>query len=146
MILRESGDYTERLASSSANPYSCRIAVLRGLLKPHLMVTHMVWFRQQQLYIGDYMNRSTTYLKKNIDLDALEDKSKQEIAELILKVYDRTYSTTRQKIGEILMEDNKKSGLIKIFLAMNNSDDTSSYIDETPVTPSPPSIKWTNIK
>ena len=146
MILRESGDYTERLASSSANPYSCRIAVLRGLLKPHLMVTHRVWFRQHKLYIGECMNRSNIYLKKNIDLDALEDKSKQEIAELILKVYDRTYSTTRQKIGEILMEDNKKSGLIKIFLAMNNSDDTSSYIDETPVTPSPPSIKWTNIK
>ena len=110
------------------------------------MVTHRVWFRQHKLYnIGDCMNRSTTYLKKNIDLDALEDKSKQEIAELILKVYDKTYSTTRQQIGDILMEDNKKSGLIKIFLKMNNSDDTSSYIDATPVTPAPPSIKWTNI-
>ncbi len=91
------------------------------------------------------MNRSTTYLKKNIDLDALEDKSKQEIAELILKVYDRTYSSTRQQIGEILMEDNKKSGLIKIFLKMNGSDDTSSYIDATPVVPIGPKIKWTNI-
>ena len=86
-----------------------------------------------------------TYLKKNIDLDVLEDMAKKDIAELILKVYDKTYSTTRQQIGEILMEDNKKSGLIKIFLKMNNSDDTSSYIDATPVTPAPPTIKWTNI-
>jgi len=85
-----------------------------------------------------------TYLKKNIDLDTLEDMAKKDIAELILKVYDRTYSTTRQQIGDVLMEDNKKSGLIKIFLKMNNSDDTS-YIDATPVTPAPPSIKWTNI-
>ncbi len=91
------------------------------------------------------MNRSTTYLRKNIDLDVLEDMAKKDIAELILKVYDKTYSTTRQQIGEILMEDNKKSGLIKIFLKMNKSDDTSGYIDATPVIPTPPSIKWTNL-
>ena len=91
------------------------------------------------------MNRSTTYLKKNIDLDALEDKSKQEIAELILKVYDRTYSTTRKQIGEILMEDYKKSGLVKYFLDMNSSDNTSSCIDSNPIPPVGPKIKWTNI-
>ena len=91
------------------------------------------------------MNRSTTYLKKNIDLDALEEKSKQEIAELILKVYDRTYSSTRQQIGEILMEDNKKNGLVKYFLEMNSSNDTSSCVDANPITPVGPKIKWTNI-
>ena len=62
-----------------------------------------------------------TYLKKNIDLDTLEDMAKKDIAELILKVYDKTYNTTRQQIGDVLMEDNKKSGLIKIFLKMNLS-------------------------
>ena len=91
------------------------------------------------------MNRSTTYLKKNIDLDALEEMSKKDVAELILKIYDRTYNTTRQRIGEILMEDYKKSGLIKYFLEMNSSDDTSSYIDANPVPPVGPKIKWTNI-
>ena len=145
MILRESGVYTERLASLSANPHTCRIAVLRGLLKPHLMVTHRVWFRQQQLYIGDYMNRSTTYLRKNIDLDTLEDMSKKDVAELILKIYDRTYNASRKRIGEILMEDYKKSGLVKYFLEMNNSDDTSSCVDANPVPPVGPKIKWTNI-
>ena len=145
MILRESGVYTERLASLSANPHTCRIAVLRGLLKPHLMLTHRVWFRQQQLYIGDYMNRSTTYLRKNIDLDTLEDMSKKDVAELILKIYDRTYNASRKRIGEILMEDYKKSGLVKYFLEMNSSDDTSSCVDANPVPPVGPKIKWTNI-
>ena len=145
MILRESGVYTERLVSLSANPYTCRIAVLRGLLKPHLMVTHRVWLRQQQLYIGDYMNRSTTYLRKNIDLDTLEEMSKKDVAELILKIYDRTYNASRKRIGEILMEDYKKSGLVKYFLEMNSSDDTSSCVDDNPVPPVGPKIKWTNI-
>ena len=145
MILRESGVYTERLASLSANPHTCRIAVLRGLLKPHLMVTHRVWLRQQQLYKGECMNRSTTYLRKNIDLDTLEEMSKKDVAELILKIYDRTYNASRKRIGEILMEDYKKSGLVKYFLEMNSSDDTSSYIDATPVVPVGPKIKWTNI-
>jgi hypothetical protein len=91
------------------------------------------------------MNRSTTYLKKNIDLDALEEMSKKDVTELILKLYDKTYNASRQRIGEILMEDYKKSGLVKYFLEMNSSDDTSSYIDATPVTPVGPKIKWTNI-
>jgi len=91
------------------------------------------------------MNRSTTYLKKNIDLDALEDMPKKDVAELILKIYDKTYSATRQRIGEILMEDYKKSGLVKKFLEMNGSDDTSSYIDANPVPSVGPKIKWTNI-
>jgi len=87
----------------------------------------------------------TTYLKKSINLDALEDMPKKAVTELILKVYDQTYRSTRQQIGEILMEDYKKSGLVKKFLEMNNSDDTSSYIDATPVMPVGPKIKWTNI-
>ena len=91
------------------------------------------------------MNRSTTYLRKNIDLDTLEDMSKKDVAELILKLYDKTYSASRQRIGEILMEDYKKSGLVKYFLDMNSSDDTSSYIDANPVPPVGPKINWTNI-
>ena len=91
------------------------------------------------------MNRSTTYLRKNIDLDTLEDMSKKDVAELILKIYDRIYNASRKRIGEILMEDYKKSGLVKYFLEMNNSDDTSSYIDSNPVPPVGPKIKWTNI-
>jgi len=91
------------------------------------------------------MNRSTTYLRKNIDLDTLEDMSKKDVAELILKIYDRTYNASRKRIGEILMEDYKKSGLVKYFLEMNNSDDTSSCVDTNPVPPVGPKIKWTNI-
>ena len=91
------------------------------------------------------MNRSTTYLRKNIDLDTLEDMSKKDVAELILKIYDKTYNASRKRIGEILMEDYKKSGLVKYFLEMNSSDDTSSCIDANPVPPVGPKIKWTNI-
>ena len=91
------------------------------------------------------MNRSTTYLRKNIDLDTLEDMSKKDVAELILKLYDKTYSVSRQRIGEILMEDYKKSGLVKYFLDMNSSDNTSSCIDSNPIPPVGPKIKWTNI-
>ena len=91
------------------------------------------------------MNRSTTYLRKNIDLDTLEDMSKKDVAELILKLYDKTYSVSRQRIGEILMEDYKKSGLVKYFLDMNSSDNTSSCIDSNPIPPVRPKIKWTNI-
>jgi len=87
----------------------------------------------------------TTYLKKSINLDVLEDMPKKDVAELILKVYDQTYRSTRQRTGEILMEDYKKSGLVKKFLKMNSSDNTSSYMDTNQVTPSESKLKWTNI-
>ena len=71
--------------------------------------------------------------------------SKTDITEHILKIYDQKYKASRQAIGCTLMEDNKKSGLIKIYMSMMESDDSSSYIDQTPLAPTPPTIKWTNI-
>ena len=86
-----------------------------------------------------------SYLKKTLAFERLVTMSKSDIAELILKVYDQKYKASRQAIGCTLMEDNKKSGLIKIYMSMVESTDSSSYIDQTPVAPVPPSIKWTNI-
>jgi hypothetical protein len=84
-------------------------------------------------------------LKKTLAFERLITMSKSDIAEQILKVYDQKYKASREIIGRTLMEDNKKSGLIKIYMSMMESDDPSSYIDQTPVAPVPPSIKWTNI-
>ena len=86
-----------------------------------------------------------TYLKKTLAFERLITMSKSDIAEQILKVYDQKYKASRQAIGCTLMEDNKKSGLIKIYMSMMESDDSSSYIDQTPLAPTPPTIKWANI-
>mgnify|MGYP001429423015 CR=1 FL=1 len=86
-----------------------------------------------------------SYLKKTLAFERLITMSKSDIAEKILRVYDQKYKASREVIGRTLMEDNKKSGLIKIYMSMMESDDSSSYIDQTPVAPVPPSIKWTNI-
>ena len=107
MILRESGVYTERLASLSANPHTCRIAVLRGLLKPHLMVTHRVWFRQQKLYIVGCMSMRYT------DAQELCAEVKEDyLLKATTKLVDNVLAD-----GAVLVENNKlKRNLVSQYV------------------------------
>tara|TARA_Y100001951_G_scaffold98942_1_gene100318 strand:+ start:1270 stop:1602 length:333 start_codon:yes stop_codon:yes gene_type:complete len=82
------------------------------------------------LHNGDYMR------KKNDDLETLKLLPKKVIAEMILKLYDETYKETRIRIGELLMEDNKKSGLIKQYLKLSAPTQT---------TDNRPAMKWVDL-
>jgi len=84
-----------------------------------------------------------SYLKKTLAFERLVTMSKSDIAEKILRVYDQKYKASREVIGRTLMEDNKKSGLIKIYISMMESDE--AFVDQAPVATTQPTVKWTNI-
>lgn len=83
------------------------------------------------------------YLKRTLAMEQLLTMSKTDITEHILKIYDQKYKASREVIGRTLMEDNKKSGLIKIYISMMESDE--AFVDQAPVATTQPTVKWTNI-